>query len=323
MSKAAASATLGVPTARRVGHRDPGEGARGVGGDGQVPPPGKGDEARLGGFDVDRGQGAYRVGGEAGLAEHRLDQGGDFAFGHPPAGADAQHQRGRVQHEGVLGRDGAVGDEQPVAGGGKVAHVAGQGGQGPHGVGADRDGLAVEHGPGDLGQPLGVGDGEAQRIEPGYPGRVAARGQDRLRPKHLRHPLGDHVGAAAVAAQQGNRVAPGLVDADHARVVRLAPQQRSDQPDRGARGEEGHDGTRPGPRLGELIARRSGVDRALVRPRRREPLRRAVSGVCRPHQPDHRFTPLMTKTGFVELSRWAPSGSGISRFAWSWTASTS
>ena len=81
----------------------------------------------------------------------------------------------------------------------------------------------------------------AELVEGDAPGRVAGRGDHRLAAEGQRDPAGQFVGPARVRADHRDSVAQGLVDAHHARVGALAAEQRRQQPNRRAHGQEAHD----------------------------------------------------------------------------------
>ena len=119
-----------------------------------------------------------------------------------------------------------------------------------------------------------------------------------------------------------DRVAQCLVDADHGGIVVLGRQQRGEQPDGGADGEEAHDGVAFTERAGQGLGRGAVVAAgARIRvPGFFEPACGNPAGGGDADQADHRW-PQRTKTGFCAARRWFLPGSGASRDAWSWTPS--
>src|SRR5262249_26227319 len=118
--------------------------------------------------------------------------------------------------------------------------------------------------------------------------------------------------------ERRGREAQRLVDAGHGGVVVLGRQQRGEQPDRRADGEEADDGVAFCERTGQGTGRGAVVG-AGVRPGG-EPPGGGVARFRHADQADHRW-PQRTNTGFCAARRGGPPGSGAGGGAWSWTPS--
>ena len=186
----------------------------------------------------------------------------------------------------------------------------GSGGSGHSLVSGERDPAAGQDRGAHGGQVAARLDAEAEvraeLIEPGGPGGVAGRSDDRFGAQGFRDPPGQRVAAASMSAEHRNREAQRLVDADHPGILVLAFQQRRDQPDRRADGEEADDRVaffeclRAAPRQ---PGRGSGARRA----RRGEAVRGGPARGGDADQADHRCAPQdedRVLGGQAELAHW-------------------
>ncbi len=328
--RAAASATLAVPTSARTtslgfGTSTAARTAAGIGP--QRSGRDGGEDAVLVGLAVDAGVGAHGERVETvriGDAAQRLRDGGG---GHPARGPDPDDERAR--HDPRGGVLDPVGDDDARAaadaraarrsrvpflqcGGGaqrgqreaeRVDHLGGavqqrharRGGV-AHDGGVELRGQLVEPGGAD-----GVGGGRHHRLGAEQPGDPA---RQRVRP-------------ALVAAAQRDGEPAGLVDADDPGVGALVREQRRDQPDRGAGGEEEHGAVERAAR-GRAARRARAADAPSAGG---DLVGGSATGGGDGEQGDHRV-PQSRTTGFRAASRTAPSGSGARRDAASCTPST-
>ncbi|MCF0097385.1 hypothetical protein B0E54_06260 [Micromonospora sp. MH99] len=241
---------------------------------------------------------------------------------------------GRVVVGGVVGGGGITGrvvvGGRVVGGcpGGDDAHVRGQGGQRPGGVGDQPDRFAVQDGPGHRGDRALHRPAEA--VQSGQADRVGGGGDHRSGVQQRADGFREVVAAAGMAAEQRHRVPGGLVDDHHGRVGALVPEQRREDAHHRAGGQERHHrvATRPGgpQRVGDALP----LDDPRVRPGGGDGVGVSSAGGGGRDQADaggdgqvgHGRSPVRTTTGLVAARRIDPPGRSARRAAESWLPST-